>query len=90
MIQNVAHGSLTPMVFTTSGGMEIRDQYFYARLAEALGRKDQQPRSSVVALLRYTLSFSLRRSALVSLEETREPAPEGTHITDLKMLRQRW
>ncbi|XP_050708600.1 uncharacterized protein LOC126993508 [Eriocheir sinensis] len=82
-IQNVDQGSFTPVVFTTSGGMGPRAQSFYARLAETLADKKQQPRSSVVAWMRCRLSFSLLRSALVCLRGTRSPAPKTTRIADL-------
>lgn len=82
-IQNVDQGSFTPVVFTTAGGMGPRAQSFYARLAETLADKKQQPRSSVVAWMRCRLSFSLLRSALVCLRGTRSPAPKTTRIADL-------
>lgn len=82
-IQGVDQGSFTPLVFTTSGGMGARAQCFYARLAEVMAEKKQQPRSSVVAWMRCRLSFSLLRSALVCLRGTRTPAPKTTQVADL-------
>ena len=74
-IQNIDHGSFTPLVFTTSGGMGPAAAAFYARLAEVMAEKKQQPRSSVVAWMRCRLSFSLLRSALLCLRGTKTTAP---------------
>lgn len=82
-VQNVDQGSFTPLVFTTSGGMGPRTRGFYARLAEVLAQKKQQPRSSVVAWMRCRLSFSLLRSALLCLRGTRSPAPRSTDVVGL-------
>ena len=82
-IQNVDQGSFTPLVFTTSGGMGPRAKAFYARLAEVMAEKKQQPKSSVVAWLRCRLSFSLLRSALLCLRGTRSTNPKPTKIEDL-------
>lgn len=82
-ILHVDHGSFTPLVFTTSGGMGPRAQIFYGRLAEVLAERRQQPRSSVVSWMRCRLSFSLLRSALVCLRGTRSSMPQATHVADL-------
>ena len=82
-IINVDQGSFTPLVFTSSGGMAPRARAFYARLAEVLAEKKQQPRSSVVAWMRCRLSFSLLRSALLCLRGTKSPAPRASTVGDL-------
>ncbi|KAG0728334.1 hypothetical protein GWK47_032694 [Chionoecetes opilio] len=48
-IRNVDHGSFTPLVFTTSGGMGPKAKCFYSRLADVMAEKKHQPRSHVVA-----------------------------------------
>ena len=58
-IINVEHGSFTPLVFTTSGGMAPRAQVFYKRLAELMAERKQKPKSVIVAWMRCRLSFSL-------------------------------
>ena len=82
-ILNVDHGSFTPLIFTTSGGMSPRTQCFYARLAELLAEKKHQPRSYVVAWMRCRLSFSLLRSALLCLRGTRTSAPKEISVHDI-------
>ena len=58
-IREVEHGTFTPLVFTSSGGMAPQAIIFYARLAQQIAEKKQQPRSCVTAWLRCRLSFSL-------------------------------
>ncbi|KAG0729364.1 hypothetical protein GWK47_030507 [Chionoecetes opilio] len=82
-IQNVDHGSFTPLVFTTSGGMGPKAKCFYSRLADLMAEKKHQPRSHVVAWMRCRLSFSLLRSALLCLRGTRYSAPTTIDIAGL-------
>ncbi|KAG0716297.1 hypothetical protein GWK47_010004 [Chionoecetes opilio] len=48
-ILQVDHGTFTPLVFTTSGGMAPKARSFYSRLADLMSVKKHQPRSSVAA-----------------------------------------
>ena len=82
-ILHVDHGSFTPLVFTTSGGMGSRARCFYSRLADLMSEKKHQPRSYVIAWMRCRLSFSLLRSALLCLRGTRHAIPPNTDIRDL-------
>ncbi|KAG0718606.1 hypothetical protein GWK47_052102 [Chionoecetes opilio] len=82
-IRNVDHGSFTPLVFTTSGGMGPKAKCFYSRLADVMAEKKHQPRSRVVAWMRCRLSFSLLRSALLCLRGTRYSAPTTIDLAGL-------
>ncbi|KAG0715208.1 hypothetical protein GWK47_012474 [Chionoecetes opilio] len=82
-ILQVDHGTFTPLVFTTSGGMAPKARSFYSRLADLMSVKKHQPRSSVAAWMRCRLSFSLLRSALLCLRGTRYSTPSNTDICDL-------
>ncbi|KAG0719760.1 hypothetical protein GWK47_049860 [Chionoecetes opilio] len=82
-ILQVDHGTFTPLVFTTSGGMAPKARSFYSRLADLMSVKKHQPRSSVAAWMRCRLSFSLLRSALLCLRGTRYSTPSNTDIGDL-------
>ncbi|KAG0694576.1 hypothetical protein GWK47_027180 [Chionoecetes opilio] len=82
-ILQVDHGTFTPLVFTTSGGMAPKARSFYSRLADLMSVKKHQPRSSVAAWMRCRLSFSLLRSALLCLRGTRYSTPTKTDISDL-------
>ncbi|KAG0715636.1 hypothetical protein GWK47_011475 [Chionoecetes opilio] len=82
-IRNVDHGTFTPLVFTTSGGMGPNAKCFYSRLADVMAEKKHQPRSHVVAWMRCRLSFSLLRSALLCLRSTRYSAPTTIDLDGL-------
>ncbi|KAG0723465.1 hypothetical protein GWK47_042683 [Chionoecetes opilio] len=43
-IRNVDHGSFTPLVFTTSGGMGPKAKCFYSRLADVMAEKKHHPK----------------------------------------------
>ena len=83
-IQHVDHGSFTPLVFTTSGGMGPKAKCFYARVADLMAEKKHQPRNHIVAWMRCRLSFSLLRSALLCLRGTRYSSPATTNTTSLE------
>ena len=82
-ILHVDHGTFTPLVFTTSGGMGSKAKCFYSKLAELMALKKHQPRSHVVAWMRCRLSFSLLRSSLLCLRGTRHSTPTSTDISGL-------
>ncbi|KAG0718930.1 hypothetical protein GWK47_051545 [Chionoecetes opilio] len=82
-ILQVDHGTFTPLVFTTSGGMAPKARSFYSRLADLMSVKKHQPRSSVAAWMRCRLSFSLLRSALLCLRGTRYSTPSNTDRGDI-------
>ena len=82
-IQHVDHGSFTPLVFTTSGGMGPKAKCFYRKLAETLAEKKHQPRSHVITWMRCRLSFSLLRSALLCLRGTRYSTPVPIDMSSL-------
>ena len=82
-IREIEHGTFTPLVFTSSGGMAPLAIRFYATLAQQLAEKKQQPRSCVTAWLRCRLSFSLLRSAILCLRGTRAKPPAYTNVGNL-------
>ena len=64
-IIEVEHGSFTPLVFSTTGGMGRLATIFYKRLASMLADKRQQPYATTMGWLRCQLSFSLLRSTIL-------------------------
>ena len=67
----VEHGSFTPLVFSTTGGMGRQSTIFYSRLASLLARKRHQPYSTTMGWLRCHLSFSLLRSSILCIRGSR-------------------
>ena len=70
-IREVEHGSFTPLVFSTSGGMAKSATVAYKRLASMLSIKRDQPYCTVMSWLRCRLAFSLLRSAVTCLRGAR-------------------
>ena len=67
----VEHGSFTPLVFSTSGGMGNLASTFYKRLASLLSEKRREAYSSTLGWIRTHLSFSLLRSAIMCVRRAR-------------------
>ena len=70
-IVEVEHGSFTPLVFSTTGGMGRLASIFYSRLALLLAEKRHQPYATTMGWLRCLLSFSLLRSSILCIRGTR-------------------
>ena len=70
-IRLVEHGSFTPLVFSTAGGIGPSASIFYKRLASQLSELHNKPYSQVLCLIRCQLSFSLLRSAIMCLRGAR-------------------
>ncbi len=70
-IREVEHGSFTPLVFNTAGGMGRAATTTYKRLASLIATKQQQPYCVVMGWMRCRLTFSLIRSAIMCLRGSR-------------------
>ena len=67
----VEHGSFTPLVFSTTGGMGRQASIFYSRLASLLAEKRHQPYATMMGWLRCHLLFSLLRSTILCIRGSR-------------------
>ena len=70
-IREVEHGSFTPLVFSTSGGMGKCASVTYKRIATLLSTKREQTYGATIAWIRCCISFSLLRSAIMCLRGAR-------------------
>ena len=70
-VREVEHGTFSPLVFSTSGGMGPIATVVYRRIASIMAEKQQQPYSRTLFWLRCNLSFSLLRSAIMCLRGVR-------------------
>ena len=70
-INEVEHGSFTPLVFSSCGGMGPEAAVVIKKLANALATKRRVAYSKVVSWLRCCLSFSLARSAIWCIRGSR-------------------
>ncbi|CAB4028227.1 Angiopoietin-related 3 [Paramuricea clavata] len=66
-IREVEHGSFSPLVFSTAGGMGATANVVYTRIASLIAEKHGKPYSKTINWLRCRLSFSLLRSAIICL-----------------------
>jgi len=65
------HGSFTPVVFSTFGGLGREATVFYSHLADLLSKKHSTPYTRTLSLLRCCISFSLLRSAILAISGNR-------------------
>ena len=70
-IMEIEHGSFSPLVFSTAGGMGPTAKVVYKRIASMIADKQNKPYSKTMNWLRCKLTFSLLRSAIVCLHGSR-------------------
>ena len=70
-IRKVEHGSLSPLVFSTAGGMGPIANVVYKRIASLIAEKHAKPHSKTINWKRCRLSYSLLRSAIMCLRGSR-------------------
>ena len=66
-IQDIEHGTFTPLVFSTSGGMSKECNKFMKKLSEGLSLKTQQAYSDTISYVRRRLRFELLKTTLISI-----------------------
>ena len=72
-VREIEHGSFTPLVFTSVGGMAGEATVFCRRLASLLATKrDGELYAVVMGWLRCTFSFLLIRAAIMCVRGTRK------------------
>ena len=70
-IREVEHASITPLVFSTTGGLNKETTIAYRRLAELLATKRGTEYVTTLAWMRCTISFALLRSAISCIRGSR-------------------
>ena len=70
-VREVEHGSFTPLVMSSTGGLGRASTSFYKRLASLIAEKRDHPYSKIMAWLRCRLCFSLLRSSIRCIRGTR-------------------
>ena len=70
-IIEVENDTLTPLVFTTTGGMSQECQRYHSRLAEFISSKKQEDYATKITWIRTKVSFAILPTALVCLRRTR-------------------
>ena len=67
----VEHGTFTPLVFTTTGGMADECKRFHSRLVELISIKKGEEYSTTISWICSKVSFTLLKSALFCLRGSR-------------------
>ena len=70
-INEVEHGTFTPIVFSIFGGMGVECDRFFKRINELLSDKKQIDYGISMAFIRTKISFSLLRSSLLAIRGSR-------------------
>lgn len=71
-VLDIEHGTFTPLVFTTSGGMGKECQLYHSRLAELIAIKKGEQYAKTISWIRARISFALLRSSLICLRGSRQ------------------
>ena len=82
-VMQVEHGTFTPLVISSLGGMSVECSKFYSRLNEMLAAKRDVSLSVSMCFLRVQLSFSLLRSTLLCIRGSRSPSLPSEPIRDI-------
>ena len=70
-VREIEHGSFSPLIFSTTGGMGTIATVVYKRLAAMIADKCEKPYSQIIQLIRCRLNFSLLRSAIMCIRGSR-------------------
>lgn len=70
-IHEVEHGSFTPLVFSATCGMGVAAEIFYEHLASLISGRNDQHYGTTMSWIRFYISFSLIRSAVLCLKGSR-------------------
>jgi hypothetical protein len=71
-INQVDHGTFTPLVFSSCGGMGVETGIALKRLASLIAEKTGEKYCHIISLLRVRISFALIRASLVCLRGSRK------------------
>ena len=72
-VMEIEHGTFTPLVFTTTGGMADECRRYHCRLAELISTKKGEPYAATISWIRTKVSFAILRGALLCLRGSRTP-----------------
>ena len=72
-VMSVEHGTFTPLVFSSSGGMAPECRVFYQKLSSMISEHRKETYSVVASWVKTKLSFALLRSAVLCIRGTRHP-----------------
>ena len=84
-IREIEHGSFTPLIFSTTGGLGKEATVAYRRIAELLSEKRKSKYCDTLAWMRCCLSFALIRAAISCIRSTRKCSRPARKNQDLEL-----
>ena len=84
-IREVERGVFTPLVLSTTGGMEREATTFYKRLADMIAQKRQHPYPAVMGWLRCRLSFASLRASIMCIRDSRSSFHRPVYGSDITL-----
>ena len=84
-ILEVEHGSFTPLVFSSFGGMSVECSNFYNRVAEKIAEKRDIASSIAKSWIRTKISFSLLRTTNLCIRGSRRKLHEVEELRDTNL-----
>ena len=78
-VREIEHGSFSPLLFTTTGGMGAVATVVYKRLAAMIAEKHEKPYSKTMQWIRSRLCFSLLRSAIMCFHGSQSSWHHSVH-----------
>ena len=84
-VREIEHGSFSPLVFSTTGGMGTTATVVYKRIASLIAEKYEKPCSMTIHWIRCKLSFSLLRSSIMCLRGSRSALHHPANPPDMDL-----
>ena len=84
-VNEIKHGTFTPLAFTTTGEMSKECKTYHSRLAELIANKKGEQYHTTIAWIRAKICFSLLRSSLVYLRGSRTFKKTRNDINNIDM-----
>ena len=84
-ILQIEHGSFTPLVFSSFGGMGVECSHFYNRVAEKIAEKRDIQSSVAKSWIRTKISFSLLRTTNLCMRGSRTKLHEAEQFRDTNL-----
>ena len=83
-VLNVEHGTLTPVVFSTTGGAGPEANSHHKRIAQLISTKRKEDYSCVINYIRTRLRFNLLRSILIAVRGERGKRIKPDPISEIE------
>ena len=80
-VQEIEHGSFTPIVMSANGRMARECSKFYSHISKMIAEKRDQPYSVIASWIRRKISFSLIRSIGMCIRGSRSVTSSNDLLT---------